>query len=447
MKRDFSIVSCRALLSVAAAFLLVLARAAEPQSVELWPMGAPGAKGDKDEDRPAITAYLPAPEKATGAGMIVCPGGGYMIRCTDHEGVQVARWLNDHGIAAFILRYRIVPLYTVKEAQMDARRAVQVVRTRAAEYHLQRDHIGIIGFSAGAHLAGNIAMKWEAGKPGPSEQPEAWPSRPDFFVLAYSDVGQMPGPNANANPARVGLDPAEANHIYSPTELEIASAPPTFLYCTSEDGAARGMADLYLRLRQVRVPVEAHFFAHGPHGVGFAPGDPVLGEWPNQMFAWLRANGFLARDHRVGVRGIARLDGKPLPIGCVIFSPLDSTNAPARAAYVFNRGETPGEFVLPASQGLTPGRYRVEVRQFASHWQSNSRDPVVLRIQSKLQSGQTLNEADMKEWVESARKKDFTPTQNDVVTYRHQHPNDTADHVVTIKPSEENRQDIEVFSR
>src|SRR5579862_6333278 len=151
---------------IAIAAFACVARAADPlpQPILLWPNGAPGATGTSDEDKPAVTVYLPDPAKNTGAAILVCPGGGYSTRCVDFEGTLVESWLREHGIAAFILRYRIRPLYGPKEWLADAQRGMQFVRAHAAEYHVSPNRIGIIGFSAGADLAANTAFRTAAGK-------------------------------------------------------------------------------------------------------------------------------------------------------------------------------------------------------------------------------------------------------------------------------------------
>ncbi len=430
-------------LVVWAAFQPLAGRAAEP-TYELWPTGAPGAVGSTVEDRPAITVFLPPPGQGNGAGVLVCPGGGFTVRCTDFEGVQIAQWFQARGVAAFVLRYRIVPLYTLRETLQDARRGMEFVRGRAAEFHVAPNRIGIIGFSAGAQLAANASMKARAAVPDATDPLERISSRPDFLVLAYGDAGQRGGPRGAL---AEGLTDDEAARAMSPAENELASAPPTFMFCTSEDfGHATGMADLYGRLLRAGVPAEAHFYQSGEHGVGFAQGDPVLGEWPEAMFRWLRGGGFLTDAPRIGARGVVKVDGEPLARGYVLFTPLDSTNAPPITGFVFNTGDVLGQFVIPPARGLCPGRYRVEVRQNAARFASNSRDPVLKKMTQKARSNGKLDEADHREWVASARLKDFSRSLDRQGVFLRKHPGDKSEMIVQIQPGPENRVDIEVFS-
>jgi acetyl esterase/lipase len=420
--------------------LLVLAGAAatiaaepEPRTIELWPGGAPGATGTSDEDRPAITVYLPDPARNTGASVLICPGGGFTTRAVDHEGVLVARWFQARGVAGFVLRYRIRPIYTTNESLQDARRGLRYLRAHADGFRIDPDRIGIIGFSAGAVLASEVALRAQPGSSDASDRIEREPSRAAFQVLAYGSPSLL-------RPA--GRDDSSAR-----APMEWKAAPPTFLFCTTEDSAiARGMTDLYANLSRAAIPVEAHFFARGVHGVGFAQGDPVRGVWPDLMWTWLRAGGFLTRTPRVAIRGVATLDGEPLARGTVIFTPLDTTVAPPVVAFVFNTGPVRGEFVVPASQGPTPGRYRVEVRQDAAHWVSNSRDPVIGKLAAKLRDG-TLTDDERREWIAHARRRDLSPSLGDQRVFRAKHPGNGSDMIVEFQGGSENRVDVAVFTR
>ena len=171
-----------------------------PRPLELWPEGAPGAGGASVEDRPAVTAYLPSPEGSTGAGVLVFPGGGFTRRCEDHEGVLVAEWLRAHGVAAFIVRYRVVPIGTVKDALDDGHRAIQYVRAHAQEWSVSPQRLGAIGFSAGAVLAANVSLRPRPGQAASTDPLQRVTSRPDFLVLAYGDANQAnPGTCACSN--------------------------------------------------------------------------------------------------------------------------------------------------------------------------------------------------------------------------------------------------------
>jgi acetyl esterase/lipase len=420
-----------ALLVVTLLFVLLPMRAKgdDPslRVIELWPQGAPGATGTSDEDKPAIIPYLPAANQNTGTAILICPGGGFTNRATDHEGVLIAQWLKARGVAGFVLRYRIRPLYTPNDATADGQRAMRYIRSHAAEFHIAPDRIGMIGFSAGAELVSNAAYKAQAANPQAADPVERVSSQPNFQILAY---GSSPMP------------------AQAPSgDLTI---PPTFLFCTAEDvGHLRGMVDLYAALRKANVPVESHFFVNGEHGVGFAAGDPVLGEWPNLMFNWMRSGGFLTGDKRMPVEGIVKLDGAPLPRGYVIFTPLNRSNnlnAPVVVAPVFNTGPVLGQFTVKQSQGLVPGRYRVEIRQDATRWQSNARDQMLIKMTQKSRAGQ-LTEEDRREWHEHARKRNLSPSIEGQRIYRRQRPKDKNELAVEIKAGVENRLQIDVFSR
>jgi acetyl esterase/lipase len=392
------------------------------RTIELWPNGAPGATGTTDEDKPAIIPLLPDAAKATGAAILVIPGGGFTVRATDHEGVQVAQWLKERGIAAFILRYRIRPLYSREHWLRDAQRGMQFIRARAAEYRVDVNRVGVIGFSAGAQLAADATFNPLAGEAAASDPLDRVSSRPDFLILSYGSM-QMPAAAANAK------------------------LPPTFMYCTAEDaGQMRGMVDLYANLHRAKVPVEAHFFARGVHGVGFAVGDPVLGEWPHLMHRWLTAGGWLTDKSRLPLKGVVSLDGAPLVRGVVILTPVDQPNAPPVVAYITNAHTNAlGSFDISPEQGPVAGKYRVEVRQDATRWLSNSRDPVMIKMMDK-QRDRTLTDEDRKEWGEYIRKRDLSPSIENQRLFSRQRPKDKTDYIVEIKPGA-NEIKLEVFSR
>jgi hypothetical protein len=401
-----------------------------PKPIELWMKDAPGATGGSDEDKPAVYPYLPPADKNTGAAVLICPGGGFNTRCTDFEGVVIAQWLKARGIAGFVLRYRIRPLYTLRESIQDAHRAVQHLRAHADVYRIAADRIGIIGFSAGAELAAAAAFNPLAGRADAIEPDERFPSRANFMILAYGSA-RLRGPE-------VGKDTLFAGK---------PAIPPTFLFCTAEDtGHLTGMIDLYGELRRLRVPVEVHFFERGEHGVGFAHGDPVLGSWPGLMYGWICAHGFLTSQKRQAIKGVLKVDGVPLPHGSVTFTPIDAVGAPPVTAYVLNSGAVRGQYSVPADQGPTPGRYCVEVRQDATRWLSNSRDPVMQMMNEKQRSG-TLTDQDRKEWHEYARKKNLSPSIEDLRVFRTVRPNDQRDLIIEIKAAGENQFDINVFSK
>jgi predicted esterase len=328
----------------------------------LWPEGAPGATGITDEDKPALVPFIPEAVKRNGAAILVVPGGGFTTRATDHEGVLVAQWLKDHGITAFLLRYRLRPLYSRTDWVKDGQRGMQYIRSHADEYHVSIDRVGAVGFSAGANLIADMTFNSLPGKINAMDLLERFPARPDFLILAYGSM-KMPA-----------MDP-----------LIMASLPPVFMFGTAEDaGAMNGMVDLYGSLLRAKVPVEAHFFSNGEHGSGFAIGDPILGEWPKLMHTWLAVGGFLTDKPQLSLSGIVKLDGAPLVRGMVILTPIDMPEAPPVVVYMNNTGTGElGRFSVSRDHGPIAGKYRVEVRQDATRWMSNSRDPFMISMMNK----------------------------------------------------------------
>src|SRR4051812_13300882 len=377
----------------------------------LWPNGAPGATGTSDEDKPAIIPFIPDPGKQTGAAILVVPGGGFTIRAIDHEGVLVAQWLKDHGIAAFVLRYRLRPMYSRNDWVNDGQRAMQYIRTHAAEYKLSADRIGAIGFSAGANLIADMTLNPLAARADATDPLDRISSKPDFMILGYG---------AMRIPASVD-------------SITIAALPPTFMYGTVEDrGSQTGMMEMYTRLYGAGAPVEAHFFQNGIHGTGFALGDPILGEWTSLLRNWLLVGGYLTDRSKVSLSGVVKLDGAPLKKGMVILTPVENKNAPPVVVYINNTGTGElGRFVVPQKQGPVKGKYKVEVRQDASRWTSNSREPFMIKMMEKQRRG-TLNEPDIKDWSDYIRKRDLSPSIENQMIYARKRPNDKGDYIIDV---------------
>jgi enterochelin esterase family protein len=270
---------------------------AEPTSFTLWPQGAPGAVGDEDADKPTLTAYLPAAQKANGTAVVVCPGGGYQFLANDHEGRQIANWLNDRGITAFVLKYRIAPRYHQPAPLQDAQRALRTVRARVTEWRVNPGRIGIWGFSAGGHLASSAGTHFDAGKPDAEDPIERVSCRPDFMILAYPVISmQKPVTHMGSRNSLLGPNPDEKLvHLYCNEEQVTAQTPPTFLFHTNEDKAVlpENSTLFYLALCKYRIPAELHIYEKGVHGVGLAQRDPVLSTWPDRLEAWLKTRGLL----------------------------------------------------------------------------------------------------------------------------------------------------------
>jgi acetyl esterase/lipase len=268
-----------------------------PRTETLWPDGAPGKVGDEDQDTPTLTIYLPAKPQATGVGIVICPGGGYRGLAMDHEGHQVARWLTSRGIAAFIVKYRLGPRYHHPAMLQDVLRAIRVVRSRADEFDIDPQRLGVMGFSAGGHLASSAATLYDHPDGRVTDGLNATSSRPDFAILAYPVIvfGQDVT-HSGSQENLLGTSPSPALVAQMSTERQVtADTPPTFLFHTSEDEAVpvENSVQFYLALKKAGVPAELHIYEKGAHGVGLAPHDVVLSTWPDRALAWLRARGLL----------------------------------------------------------------------------------------------------------------------------------------------------------
>jgi acetyl esterase/lipase len=272
---------------------------AEPQTIRLWENGAPGALGSGDADQPTLTLYAPLDSAASGTAVIVAPGGAYQFLATNHEGRQVADWLNALGVTAFILKYRLGPRYHHPIELGDAQRAIRLVRARANEFAVRPDRVGMIGFSAGGHLASTAGTHFDHGDPKAADPVDRVSSRPDFLILAYAVISFI-APYAHQGSARnlLGEHPNPELLQELSNDLHVtAQTPPTFLFSTSADTVvpAENSVAFYLALHKAGVPAELHIFENGPHGVGLDLSDPTLGEWPTLLTIWLRSRGLLTK--------------------------------------------------------------------------------------------------------------------------------------------------------
>lgn len=269
----------------------------ESNIILLWPNGAPGAVGNEEVDKPSLQAYLPKHVRANGTAVIVCPGGGYGILAADHEGRQVAEWLNTLGVTAFVLRYRLGPRYRHPAPLQDAQRAIRYVRSRAEEYKLAPDRIGLWGFSAGGHLTATAGTHFEAGNSNTADPIDRQSTRPDFLILAYPVIS-FTADYTHRGSARNLLgerpDPALLENLSNEKQVT-AETPPTFLFHTDEDSGVppENSVAFYLALRRAKVPAELHIYERGKHGVGLAPGDPVLSTWKERLAGWMNVRGLL----------------------------------------------------------------------------------------------------------------------------------------------------------
>ena len=270
------------------------AQSQAPQTILLWPNGAPGAQGESDADRPSLTIY-PVTENRVETGVVVCPGGGYAHLAMDHEGKQVAEWLNHLGIAAFVLKYRLGTTYHHPIELGDAQRAIRYVRAHASDYGISPQRIGIWGFSAGGHLASTAETHFDNGKAGSADTIERQSSRPDFAILAYPVITMRePWVHRGSREHLLGNNPDAALIDLLSNEAQVTKdTPPTFLFHTSDDPfvPVQNSIEFYLALRKAGVPAEMHIYEHGPHGVGLAKDDPALSTWPMLVANWLKARG------------------------------------------------------------------------------------------------------------------------------------------------------------
>jgi acetyl esterase/lipase len=269
----------------------------EPQTILLWPGGAPGAQGTEDRDKPAITVYMPPTTTGPMTAVIVAPGGSYRALAANLEGRAPANYFNALGIAAFVLRYRLGPQYHHPIELGDAQRAIRTVRARAAEWHIAADRIGFMGFSAGGHLASSVSTHFDNGNARATDPIDRMSSRPDFAILGYpviSFIEPWTHQGSKTNLLGDAPDPALARSLSSETQVT-PSTPPTFIYQTNADTTtpAENAVSYYLALRKAGVPAEMHIFKDGRHGSGLGMTDPALSEWPKLLTNWLRASGLL----------------------------------------------------------------------------------------------------------------------------------------------------------
>ncbi|MGE0144259.1 MAG: alpha/beta hydrolase [Planctomycetota bacterium] len=271
----------------------------EPERHLLWPAGAPRALGDEPKDRPQITVYPANGDGAANPAILICPGGGYGTLAMDHEGHQIARWLAQLGVTGVILEYRHrgggyghpVPLE-------DAQRAMRLVRTRATEWRLDPAKLGVLGFSAGGHLASSLSVHHDAGDPNASDAIDRTSCRPDFAVLCYPVIAfDQPFTHRGSQRNLLGDDAAPELIDRMSSERQVTTeTPPTFLWHTTADRGVSPKNSLvyYQALLEHDVPCELHVFEAGRHGIGLGKGLPAEA-WPELCRSWLIGRGVLAR--------------------------------------------------------------------------------------------------------------------------------------------------------
>ncbi len=273
--------------------LAVVASAAEPQVVPLWTNGAPGSEGKMGDEkvqvqpsgervisnvhRPSITLYLPAKDAATGVGIVIAPGGGHSTLWADHEGHNLAEWLAERGIAGFVLKYRLArekeSTYTVEGASLaDTVRAIRLVKTRAGEWGVDPEKVGVLGFSAGGELAALAGTRIEAANPSAADAVDRVSSKPAFMGLIYPAI---------------------------PKDMPLSKdTPPAFLACGENDrqNISQGLPELYVAMKKAGAQAELHVYTKVGHGFGVrtnTKGPVAL--WPQRLYEWLDSRGLLKK--------------------------------------------------------------------------------------------------------------------------------------------------------
>ena len=290
--------SIRAFVLSATAIFLVTATSQAAEELLLWPAGAPGALGEEAKDQPKLIAYLPEKEAANGAAVVICPGGGYGHLAMDHEGHQICKWLNSIGVAGFIVDYRHRGKgYGHPAPLQDAQRAIRTVRSRAKEWNVNPDKIGILGFSAGGHLASTAATHFDDGQPDNDDGIQKFSCRPDFAILCYPVIAfDEPYTHRGSQRNLLGNDPSAALVKSLSNEKQVtAKTPPVFLWHTTEDRGVlpENSVHFYLACVKNKVPAELHIYEKGRHGVGLGKGINGTENWSKACEAWLRGRGLL----------------------------------------------------------------------------------------------------------------------------------------------------------
>ena len=276
--------------------LFAFAAVASAQTpIPLWENGAPNAVGKEPLDIPTITPFPAPKETATGSAIIVFPGGGYSHLSEIKEGSDVAKWLNSLGISAFVVKYRLGMRYHQPNQLLDAARAMRTVRAKAKEWNIDANRIGILGFSAGGHLASTLGTHFDAGRSEAKDEVERLSSRPDLMILIYPVITMGEFAHQGSKLNLLGPDPLpELVKRYS-NELQITKeTPPTFLVHTMTDKTVPVENSLMFvaGLRKAGVPFELHLYEQGPHGFGLAPADPILATWAARCADWLGVHAF-----------------------------------------------------------------------------------------------------------------------------------------------------------
>jgi len=289
MKRVFSLIVL-SMLNTALSLAAVEAREAFP----LWPGAAPGALGSSANDIPTLTPYVPAAGSASGASIVICPGGGYG-GLAGHEGADYALYLAEQGVTCFVLKYRLGSHGYRHPAMMnDVNRAVRLVRHRAADFGVDARRVGVMGSSAGGHLASTAVTHWDEGHSDAADPVERWSSRPDFGILCYAVISLGEFTHQGSKKNLLGEKPDPALVWLLSNELQVTPrTPPCFLWHTAEDTAVPVENSLLFAaaLQRAKVPFDLHVFESGRHGIGLVSKPPQFENvhpWAKDLVFWLK---------------------------------------------------------------------------------------------------------------------------------------------------------------
>jgi acetyl esterase/lipase len=281
-------------------FSVAAACAADP--IRLWEGDAPGALGKADHDIPTLTPYLPVDDKNSGTAIVVCPGGGYG-GLAGHEGEGYAKWLADNGVSAFVLKYRLGSKgYRHPVMLGDVSRAIRFVRAKAADWKIDPHRIGVMGSSAGGHLASTAVTHYDAGKADAADPIDRQSSRPDFGILCYAVISMEDGvTHGGSKKNLLGDKPDPALVELLSNEKQVTKdTPPCFVWSTGEDKAVPVMNSLQfvMAMEKAGVPYDFHVYRKGQHGIGLSEGrnGAAAGEvhpWGKDLLFWFRQNGWL----------------------------------------------------------------------------------------------------------------------------------------------------------
>lgn len=278
---------------------------AAPEVLPLWADKAPMAVGDSPADKPSVKVFKAPADKATGAAVVICPGGGYGFLADDHEGKQVAEYFNGLGVHAFVLKYRIVtkdrPGPLLQAPLLDVNRAIRLVRSLAKDHGIDTARVGLMGFSAGGHLASTGGTHFDGGLLKDGDAVDKMSSRPDFLILGYPVVSMDAAvTHGGSRNNLLGKEPdAKLVEFFSNEKQVTKDTPPTFIFHTDEDTAvkAENPIGFYLALRKHKVPAELHVYEKGKHGVGLGTdpkwtgGSTYTEGWSERLTAWLKLRG------------------------------------------------------------------------------------------------------------------------------------------------------------